>query len=1033
MLARGHVVDLRVPGVGHEPWHLLVVEDSAADAELVADCFEDPHAAGAFRLIRVERLASAVEHLSHTEVDCVLLDLSLPDSRGLATVRAVRDASPDVAIVVLTGLNEAAVGEAAIQLGAQDFLMKGELSARSLERSASYAIERQRQQVALRVAHAALTAEVATRELAEEQLRLSQDRLSAVLDNVSDIIAVIDSAGFLCELSPSAVRLLGWDRPAILGSALLKFVHPDDVEATRASLGRTVRLGTGVRPPLEIRLAATDGSWLPVEVVANNRLDDPAVAGIILSIRDVSERHDLQVARERLESEMHQLERLESQATLIDLTVTGVGQEGWRLLVVEDSAADAELVADCFEDPATAGAFHLTCVERLAAAVEHLSHTGVDCVLLDLSLPDSRGLDTVRAVRDASPDVAIVVLTGLNEAAVGEAAIQLGAQDFLVKGELTARTLQRSATYAIERQRQQLALRAAHAAVSEADARFQRAFDSAPIGMAVLALDGRFMEVNAALCEMVDHLEPQLLSISIREMLHADDLDAFDAVFNRLGRGELARLRTEYRLVGRDDRQVWALVVAATVDDADGRPAYVIVQVEDITAHKDAEARLVHQTLHDPLTGLPNRVLLQDRLEHVLARLDRRSESVGVFYLDLDRFKLINDTLGHEYGDRVIAEIGRRLSVAVRPSDTVARLGGDEFIVLAEDLSGRNEASAMADRLRAAVATPIRFGGADLVPSVSVGVALATGRHCTPEQLLREADTAMYSAKQRGRDRFEMFDDALRVRATQRLATEALIRRAIDGEQVVVVYQPLIDLTTSTVVGLEALMRIDNPPQGLLQPKDFLSTAEDTGLIVPIGKMVLTKAVETAARWLEHGTGTPFKVNVNLSARQLGLPGLAEDIALILETNAVPAQHLALELTETILIDAAASTIRGLTRLKELGVGLGIDDFGPGYSSLTYLRRFPVDFVKIDTTFVAGLPDNHDDEAIVKAVISLGHALGLTTIAEGVETQAQLDMLRAFGCDLAQGYLLGAPQLPDRLAAVRGDTADPERPVSAAE
>jgi diguanylate cyclase (GGDEF)-like protein/PAS domain S-box-containing protein len=595
----------------------------------------------------------------------------------------------------------------------------------------------------------------------------------------------------------------------------------------------------------------------------------------------------------------------------------------------------------------------------------------------------------------------------------------------LVKGELSARSLERSATYAIERQHQRVALRLAHDAVLEANARFQAGFDSAPIGMALVALDGRFIEVNEALREMVGYVEPQLLSISVRDMVHANDLDGFDAAFNPLRSGELASFRTECRLVGLNDRDIWTLVAAAMVQDAKGQPAYVIVQVEDISARKDAEARLVHQTLHDSLTGLPNRVLLEDRLGHALARLDRRRESVGVFYVDLDRFKLINDTLGHEYGDQLIVEIGRRLSAAVRPSDTVARLGGDEFVVLAEDLGGRDEASDMAERLRTAVSAPIRLAGTDVVALASIGVALAADRYGTPEQLLREADTAMYSAKQHGKDRHEIFDGGLLVTAMQRVSTEAVIRRAIASDYVAVVYQPLVDLTTSQVVGLEALMRIDDPEQGLLLPHDFISTAEDTGLIVPTGMWVLTKAIEEAARWLEHRRGAPFKVHVNLSARQLGLPALAEDIAMILAANSVPAQHLCLELTETVLIDATASTIRGLTELKELGVGLGIDDFGTGYASLTYLRRFPVDFVKIDTTFVAGLPDSQDDVAIVKAVIGLGQSLGLTTIAEGVETEAQLETLRAFGCDLAQGYLLGTPQRSADLKALRSDRAGP--------
>ena len=678
--------------------------------------------------------------------------------------------------------------------------------------------------------------------------------------------------------------------------------------------------------------------------------------------------------------------------------------------MVEDSPADAELIADCFEGSAI-GIFELAYVARIDTAIVELSHARFDCVLLDLSLPDSRGLEGVRRIRESAAHVPLVVLTGLNDSAVGEDAVRLGVQDFLVKSELTGPTFQRSVRYAIERHRQQAAISEANTAVQKARARFQRAFDSAPTGMALVRLDGHFTEVNPRLVEMVNYLEPQLLAMFIHDVVHVDDLEAFALGLKRLVEGDRdpGVFRAECRLVGLADRQVWALISVAVVDDGDGQAAYVIVQAEDITTRKDAEARLVHQTLHDPLTGLPNRLLLQDRIEHALNRLDR-AESIALFYLDLDRFKLINDTLGHGHGDALIVEVGRRLCGVVRPGDTVARLGGDEFVVLAENLYGRDDAVSIAERLRTVLRASIALGGVEIVPSASIGVAFATERHKTPELLLREADTAMYRAKERGKDRFEIFDDALRAKATKRLGTEALIRRAIDDDLLAVVYQPVVSLSTRRVVGVEALMRIDDRKGGLVLPGDFISTAEDTGLIVPMGRWVLTKAVEEAARWLERGSGAPFRINVNLSARQLSLPGLIEDIASILAANSVPAEHLCLELTETVFIDAAASTVRSLTGLKDLGVGLGIDDFGTGYSSLTYLRRFPVDFIKIDKSFVAGAPENGDDVAIVRAVTSLGQALGLTTIAEGVETEAQLELVTALGCDLAQGYLLGAPQ-----------------------
>jgi diguanylate cyclase (GGDEF)-like protein/PAS domain S-box-containing protein len=698
-----------------------------------------------------------------------------------------------------------------------------------------------------------------------------------------------------------------------------------------------------------------------------------------------------------------------------DLRARGAEPATRRLLLVEDSAADAELVADCVVGPGYGTAFALTVVERLDAAIARLSLGEIDIVLLDLSLPDSKGLKSVRAVLGHATDVPVVVLTGLDDGAVGEEAVRIGAQDFLVKAELNATSLRRSLRYAIERHGHQTALRVAHATLSEARARFQRAFDSAPIGMALVALDGTFLDVNPSLREMLGYPGRQLLSMSIRDLLHAEDIDAFDATFHQLGRGGEATFRAECRFVALGDRPVWALVAAAIVDDVVGRRAHVVVQAEDITARKDAEARLVHQALHDPLTGLPNRLLFQDRLEHALARLDRRHESVGVFYVDLDAFKVINDSFGHERGDQLLAEVAQRLHRVVRPSDTVARIGGDEFVVLAEGLSGRDEAAEIAARVLSAVASPIVLGDGEVVTSVSVGVALATERHRAPSLLLSEADRAMYRAKDLGKGRFEIFDAQLGP-ATGHVASQALVRRATTLGRVTVAYQPIIELATSQVVAVEALMRINDPEHGLLRPRDFLVAAEETGLIVPMGHRVLALAVAEAARRLKAGATSSFRAHVNLSARQLCLPGLAADMASVLAMNALAAPHLWLELTEDALVDGSPLVAKSLSELKELGVGLGLDDFGAGYSSLTSLRRAPLDFVKIDTTLVAHLLDSQEDVKTVKALIALVHALGLTTIAEGIENQTQLSLLSDLGCDLGQGHLLGWPQLQPLLA-----------------
>ena len=446
--------------------------------------------------------------------------------------------------------------------------------------------------------------------------------------------------------------------------------------------------------------------------------------------------------------------------------------------------------------------------------------------------------------------------------------------------------------------------------------------------------------------------------------------------------------------------------------DAGGHRFGAVVVMRDATASKRAEAALNHLALHDPLTALPNRVLLLDRMGQALSRIERRPGSVAALFLDLDRFKVINDSLGHNLGDELLVTIARRLRSVVRPSDTVARLGGDEFVVLCEDVADSQDVIALSDRIRAAVAAPCLLGDRDndeVVMSASVGIVIANDSHIRPDHLLRDADTAMYAAKQRGRARHEVFDEAFRAQAVGRLQIENDLRRAIDRGQLRVHYQPIIDLQLGRITGAEALVRYEDPVRGLVGPDEFLDVAEESGLIVPLGAWVLREACRQARQWQGAAGDHDVQISVNLAARQLTRTSLVEVLEETLAQHDLPLGTLALELTESALMEGALSNPAILQRLKDAGARLGIDDFGTGYSSLTYLRRFPVDFIKIDRSFVHGLGSDPGDTAIVKAVISLGKALGLLTVAEGVETVRQLEQLRGLDCDQAQGYHFGRP------------------------
>ena len=446
-----------------------------------------------------------------------------------------------------------------------------------------------------------------------------------------------------------------------------------------------------------------------------------------------------------------------------------------------------------------------------------------------------------------------------------------------------------------------------------------------------------------------------------------------------------------------------------TLDDANFLQAVGHVLGSAIERRR-SEDRARHDALHDPLTGMPNRSLLLDRLEQALVRCERHGTQIALLFLDLDNFKLINDSLGHSAGDELLQAVAPRLEAAVRPSDTVARFGGDEFVVLAEDVADERSAQLLAERISTAFATPFVLRGETHTVSVSTGVVVCAGGEVEPEDLVRDADAAMYRAKERGPGRYELFDDALRARVVGRLKTENDLRRALADDQLVVHYQPYYSLADSTIAGVEALVRWEHPERGLLLPGEFIPVAEESGLIVPLGAMVMRQACHDASHWREACSGaSAVRLTVNLSPRQAAQPGLVELVASALEDSGLEPNCLGVEITEGVVMEEATGQIEALNGLRELGVRLVVDDFGTGYSSLAYLPRFALDVLKIDRSFVAGLDSGDGSEAIIAAIVGMASALGLPVIPEGIETEGQLATLRELGCGFGQGFLFSRP------------------------
>jgi diguanylate cyclase (GGDEF)-like protein/PAS domain S-box-containing protein len=493
--------------------------------------------------------------------------------------------------------------------------------------------------------------------------------------------------------------------------------------------------------------------------------------------------------------------------------------------------------------------------------------------------------------------------------------------------------------------------------------------------------------------------------------LHPDDRERVIEVW-RAAPGISVPTSIEYRIVLPDGAIRWVHGQVTPAVDAGGAVARLVGTIQDVTERKLAEEAIVFQAGHDDLTQLPNRALFLDRLGQVLTRRSRHPSGTAVLFLDLDRFKWLNDSLGHAAGDELLVEVAARLRDTMRAEDTVARFGGDEFVVLCQDVADQAEAEALAGRLAAVLAAPIVVAGEETTVTVSIGIAYAPPGSSgeMPESLVRDADAAMYRAKEQGRNRHAVFDVTTLELALVRHETVNALRRGIERGELVVHYQPALDLTSGRVVGVEGLVRWDHPQRGLLPPDEFIALAEETGLVVPLGAEVLATACRQVTAWQRAGQGGgDLWLSVNLAVRQLLAADLCSVVEDALADSGLEPHRLCLEITESALLEDSESSTRALNRLKALGVRIGVDDFGTGFSSLTYLKRFPVDVLKIDRSFVAGLCRDHQDRAIVASVVDLAHAFGLTTTAEGVETDEQLALLRALGCEQGQGFLWSRP------------------------
>jgi diguanylate cyclase (GGDEF)-like protein/PAS domain S-box-containing protein len=557
----------------------------------------------------------------------------------------------------------------------------------------------------------------------------------------------------------------------------------------------------------------------------------------------------------------------------------------------------------------------------------------------------------------------------------------------------------------------------AEAALRASEARFRAIFSEAAIGIGIADLSGHVVDANPSFLDMLGFTAAEMRSRNVvRDFMHPEDAASVWRLYEELVRGERDHYRVEKRFYRNDGEAVWTHLTVSLVRDDRGEPKYQLAMVEDVTDRHLLQNRLRYQALHDPLTGLPNRALFLERLQRAFNAIAPGAR-VGLCYLDLDGFKVINDSLGHDVGDQLLVAVGRRLDESVSgPGRLVARMGGDEFVILVEGTSGTHDVVDVADRVLRSLENPVRIGGHELSISASIGIVERAVEGTTSADLMRDADITLYWAKADGKSRWALYDPERNAREVARFTLSATMPAALERGEFYVDYQPLVRLDDSTVAGVEALVRWQHPEFGRLAPDRFIALAEETGLIVPLGRWVLRAACQQARAWLDtFGGRAPF-VSVNLAVRQIRDPGLVADVRRILVETGLPATHLQLELTESAIMDTADEPLETLRALSEMGLRIAIDDFGTGYSNLAYLRHLPVHELKVAGSFMEGLraAEGADpvDAQIVATLVSLAHALGLTVTAEGVETSAQAERLRRIGCDSGQGWFFARPGRP---------------------
>lgn len=967
--------------------NILIVDDVPDNLHLLSKALTEQ----GYEVRGVVNGAMAIKVTRSAPPDLILLDIKLPDISGYEVCEILKAdvSTQDLPIIFLSALDEALDKVRAFAVGGVDYITKpfqiAEVIARienqlALQRAKAEihrlntALEARVQErtIELQQANFELEREIAVRQQAENQLKRVLQQLTFHVENTPLAVIEWNREVRLHRWSHQAENLFGWTAEDVLGQVWFNCLLVD--EADRDQVHQTVTHlleGTESRNMCCIHNHTKQGALLECEWYNSALLDDTGQLVSILSlVLDVSDRKRAEKALRDSEERFRLI--TENMSDLVCLhAVDGqyryVSPSCQHLLGFQPQ----ELIGT-----SPYSLFHPDDRQRVRQESHQPTLEG-NRTLVNYRIRNRSGQylwfeSITKPICDATGNVVSLLTTSRD---VSDKVMALEA-------------------------------------LRKSEEQFRLTFELAPIGMAIVSLSGQFLKVNRALCHTLGYAAEELLHQPWTQVMMPEDAKMVAGKVKRLSQGLVSHIQLEIRYLAKTGTTLHTVLGVSLTRDSKDQPLQFIAQILDITDRKRAEDQLMHDALHDALTGLPNRALFMERVEAAVRRAKRHPNyQFAVLFIDLDRFKVVNDSLGHLVGDQLLVAIAYLLQHCLRSIDTVARLGGDEFTILLDEVQDIKDVTKVAKRIQAELASPVLLMNHAVFTSASIGIVLSSAEYQQGLELLRDADIAMYRAKEKGRARYEVFDRVMHAEALRLLQLESDLRQALERQEFVLHYQPIVALPTNKLIGFEALIRWQHPQQGLVSPTEFIPVAEENGLIVAIGEWVMQEACRQLRDWQQQFPTVAYrlKMSINLSGKQLKEPSLLERIDHILAVTSLEGDAINLELTESILVENPDKVSELLLTLKTRGIQLSIDDFGTGFSSLSYLHQFPINTLKIDRSFVKNMGFGYEKLGLVRSIIALAHTLDMDVVAEGIEHEMQLNQLKSLGCEFGQGYWFSRP------------------------